>query len=247
MNEKTLKDYCDNVTRRQLLGFSGKALGAAALASLMGTKSFASPPAQEDRVGGVPGLPHFPAKAKRVIYMFMSGGPSHMDLFDYHPEMRDFHGEELPESIRQGQRLTTMSSGQKSFPCVAPMFKFAKHGKMQTWVSELLPHTQKIVDDITIVKSMHTEAINHDPAITFINTGRQQPGKPSMGAWLSYGLGSLNENLPTFVVMVSRGKGNLQALYSRLWGSGFLPSNHQGVKLRGGKVTGVIPAKSRWR
>ncbi len=237
MNEKALQDYCDHVTRRQLFGYSGKALGAAALTSLMGAKALAGGDAktEEKPIGGLPGVPHFPAKAKRVIYMFMSGGPSHMDLFDYHPEMREFHGEELPERIRQGQRLTKMTSEQKSFPCVAPMFKFEKHGEMQTWVSELLPHTQKIVDDISIVKSMHTEAINHDPAITFINTGRQQPGKPSMGAWLSYGLGSLNENLPTFVVMISRGGGNLQALYSRLWGSGFLPSKHQGVKLRGGK------------
>lgn len=231
-----VKEYCENVTRRQLFGFSGKALGAAALASLMGAKATAADPQDEKkRVGGLSGIPHFPAKAKRVIYMFMSGGPSHMDLYDYHPEMRKFHGEELPESIRNGQRLTTMTSKQKSFPCVAPMFKFEKYGKAQTWMSELLPHTQTIVDDISIVKSMHTEAINHDPAITFINTGSQLPGKPSMGSWLSYGLGSLNENLPTFVVMVSRGKGNLQALYSRLWGSGFLSSKHQGVKLRGGE------------
>ena len=240
MPEEPLKDYCDNVTRRQLFGFSGKALGAAALSALMGAQARAANPQdkaqdKEKRVGGLPGVPHFPAKAKRVIYMFMSGGPSHMDLYDYHPEMREFHGEELPESIRNGQRLTTMTSKQKSFPCVAPMFKFDKYGKAQTWMSELLPHTQTIVDDISIVKSMHTEAINHDPAITFINTGRQQPGKPSMGAWLSYGLGSLNENLPTFVVMISRGKGNLQALYSRLWGSGFLSSKYQGVKLRGGQ------------
>ena len=236
MNEKVIQDYCDNVTRRQLFGFSGKALGAAALSTLMGNHASAAGRRQEEeRVGGLPGVPHFPAKAKRVIYLFMSGGPSHIDMFDYHPKMREIHGSELPESIRNGQRLTTMTSGQKSFPCVAPMFKFAKYGKAQTWMSELIPHTQSIVDDISIVKSMHTEAINHDPAITFINTGRQQPGKPSMGAWLSYGLGSLNENLPTFVVMISRGKGNLQALYSRLWGSGFLPSKHQGVKLRGGE------------
>ena len=236
MNEKVIQDYCDNVTRRQLFGFSGKALGAAALSTLMGNHASAAGGRQEEeRVGGLPGVPHFPAKAKRVIYLFMSGGPSHIDMFDYHPKMREIHGSELPESIRNGQRLTTMTSGQKSFPCVAPMFKFAKYGKAQTWMSELIPHTQSIVDDISIVKSMHTEAINHDPAITFINTGRQQPGKPSMGAWLSYGLGSLNENLPTFVVMISRGKGNLQALYSRLWGSGFLPSKHQGVKLRGGE------------
>ncbi|MEM9943409.1 MAG: DUF1501 domain-containing protein [Planctomycetota bacterium] len=240
MTKKTIQDYFDNITRRQLFGFSGKALGSAALATLMGSQALAGnrAPQQEDvsnRIGGLEDVPHFPAKAKRVIYLFMSGGPSHIDLFNYHPMMREFHGKDLPESIRNGQRLTTMTSGQSSFPCVAPMFDFKKYGQAKTWISELLPHTQSIVDDISIVKSMHTEAINHDPAITFINTGRQQPGKPSMGAWLSYGLGSLNENLPTFVVMISRGRGNLQALYSRLWGSGFLPSQHQGVKLRGGE------------
>ncbi len=233
-----LSELRNNITRRQLLANSGRALGTAALCSLMpgglnaanmGTSS-AKP--SNDEMSGLLGLPHFAAKAKRVIYLFMSGGPSHIDLFDYKPEMRDFHGEELPESIRQGQRLTTMTSGQSSFPCVAPMFKFQKYGEHQTYVSELLPHTASIVDDISIVKSMHTEAINHDPAITFINTGRQQPGKPCMGSWISYGLGSMNQNLPTFVVMISRGRGNLQALYSRLWSSSFLPSRHQGVKLR---------------
>lgn len=235
-NQNPLETFRQNLTRRQLFGHSGKALGTAALTTLMAKKvSATSSPENDNVIGGLPGVPHFPAKVKRVIYLFMSGGPSHIDLFDYHPAMRKFHGEELPESIRQGQRLTTMTSGQKSFPCVAPMFKFKKHGKAQTWVSELLPHLTDVIDDITIVKSMHTEAINHDPAITFINTGRQQPGKPCMGAWLSYGLGSMNENLPTFVVMISRGKGNLQALYSRLWGSAFLPSKHQGVKLRGGE------------
>ncbi len=231
-----LEEFQQNYSRRQLLANSGKALGTAALATLMTHGATASASVPSGMVpGGLPGLPHFPAKAKRVIYLFMSGGPSHIDLFDYKPEMREFHGEELPESIRQGQRLTTMTSGQKSFPCVAPMFTFKKYGEHQTWVSELLPHTASIVDQITIVKSMHTEAINHDPAITFINTGRQQPGKPCMGSWISYGLGSMNENLPTFVVMISRGKGNLQALYSRLWSSAFLPSKHQGVKLRTGK------------
>lgn len=235
-NRNPLEEYRQQLTRRQLFGHSGKALGAAALTTLMGSDLLGATGHDSlTATGGLPGVPHFPAKVKRVIYLFMSGGPSHIDLFDYHPEMRKFHGEELPESIRNGQRLTTMTSGQKSFPCVAPMFDFKKYGKAQTWVSELLPNIASIVDEISIVKSMHTEAINHDPAITFINTGRQQPGKPCMGAWLSYGLGSMNENLPTFVVMISRGKGNLQALYSRLWGSAFLPSKHQGVKLRGGE------------
>ncbi|MDB4552377.1 DUF1501 domain-containing protein [bacterium] len=183
--------------------------------------------------GGLPSIPHFPGKAKRVIYMFMAGGPSHIDLFDYKPIQRKLHGTELPDSVRQDQRLTGMSSGQKSFPCVAPMFEFGQYGEHQTWVNkDLLPHTAGVVDKITIVKSLHTEAVNHDPAITFINTGAQQQGKPSMGAWLSYGMGSVNENMPGYVVMISRGRGQLQALYDRLWGSGFLPAKHQGVKLR---------------
>ncbi len=183
--------------------------------------------------GGLPSIPHFPGKAKRVIYMFMAGGPSHIDLFDYKPIQRKLHGTELPDSVRQDQRLTGMSSGQKSFPCVAPMFEFGQYGEHQTWVNkDLLPHTAGVVDKITIMKSLHTEAVNHDPAITFINTGAQQQGKPSMGAWLSYGMGSVNENMPGYVVMISRGRGQLQALYDRLWGSGFLPAKHQGVKLR---------------
>ena len=159
----------------------------------------------------------------RVIYLFMSGGPSHIDLLDYKPQLKEHHGQELPASIRMGQRVTGMTAG-KSFPCVAP-FKFAQHGQCGTWVSELLPHIGSIVDDIAIVKSLNTEAINHDPAITFIQTGSQQPGRPSLGAWLSYGLGSENQNLPAFVVMISQGSGNKtdQPLFSRLWGSG-LPS-----------------------
>jgi len=210
-----------STTRREFLLKSGNGLGAAALGSLLTTNSSAAS-----------SFPTYPAKAKRVIYLFFSGGPSHIDMYDYKPAMKQFHGTELPESIRNGQRLTGMTSGQKSFPCVAPMFEFQKHGQHGTYVSELLPHTAGIVDDITIIKSMNTEAINHDPAITFINTGVQQPGKPSMGAWLSYGLGSDNANMPAYVVMISRGRGQLQALYDRLWGSGFLPSRHQGVKLR---------------
>jgi hypothetical protein len=185
--------------------------------------------------GGGRTVPHFAPKAKRVIWMFMCGGPSHIDLVDYKPTLPGIHGQELPESVRQGQRLTTMTSGQSTFPCVAPMFDFQRYGEHGTWVSEILPNFARIVDKVTIVKSMYTEAINHDPAITYINTGTQQPGKPSMGAWLSYGLGSMNRDLPEYVVMISRGKGNQQALYARLWGSGFLPSRHQGVKFRAGK------------
>jgi hypothetical protein len=166
----------------------------------------------------------------------MSGGPSHIDLFDYKPRLRAHHGQELPASVRRGQRVTGMTAGQRSFPCVAPMFRFARHGASGTWLSELLPHTAGIVDDICLVKSVHTEAINHDPAITFINTGSQQPGRPSLGAWLSYGLGCETDRLPAFVVMVSQGSGNRtdQPIFSRLWGSGFLPSEHQGVRFRTG-------------
>lgn len=215
--------------RRNFLLSTGHGMGAAALSSLwnpqiIGTAGAAS---------GLPGFPNFAPKAKRAIYLFFPGGPSHIDTFDYKPALREIHGKELPDSVRQGQRITGMTSGQKSFPCVAPMFEFERFGKHGTWVNkDLLPHTASIVDDITIIRSVNTEAINHDPAITFINTGVQAPGKPSMGAWLSYGLGSENENMPSYVVMISRGRGQLQALYDRLWGSGFLPSKHQGVKLR---------------
>jgi hypothetical protein len=182
--------------------------------------------------GGIPGLPHFAPKAKRAIYLFFSGGPSHIDMYDYKPSLRKIHGTELPESIRNGQRLTGMTSGQKSFPCVAPMFKFHKYGDNGTYFSELLPNIGSIANEISLVKSMNTEAINHDPAITYINTGTQQLGRPSMGAWLSYGMGSMNENLPASVVMISKGRGQSQALYSRLWSSGFIPSKHQGVQFR---------------
>ncbi|MCB9882539.1 MAG: DUF1501 domain-containing protein [Planctomycetes bacterium] len=216
-----------DLTRRALFRRGSLGLGSFALATLLPDRARANTEGTT-RLN----LPHHRPKAKRVIYLFMAGGPSHIDLFDYKEDVRKIHGMELPESIRQGQRLTTMTSGQKSFPCVAPMFTFRRHGRHGTWVSELLPHTARIVDDITIIKSMHTEAINHDPAITFINTGSQQPGKASLGAWLSYGLGSENRDLPHYVVMISRGNGNLQALYARLWGSGFLPSKHQGVKFR---------------
>ena len=221
-------------TRRQFLLRTGNGIGAAALSTMLNPSLIGSAMGEGmQQYGGLPSIPHFPGKAKRVIYMFMAGGPSHIDLFDYKPIQRKLHGTELPDSVRQDQRLTGMSSGQKSFPCVAPMFEFGQYGEHQTWVNkDLLPHTAGIVDKITIMKSLHTEAVNHDPAITFINTGAQQQGKPSMGAWLSYGMGSVNENMPGYVVMISRGRGQLQALYDRLWGSGFLPAKHQGVKLR---------------
>ncbi|MHC4994443.1 MAG: DUF1501 domain-containing protein [Planctomycetota bacterium] len=224
-----------HVTRRHLLANASRSFGAAALGSLLAPNAaFAGPrrkPAPTP-TGGLPTLPHFAPKAKRAIYLFFSGGPSHIDTFDYKPALRKIHGTELPDSIRNGQRITGMTSKQSSFPCVAPMFDFKRYGQHGTYVSELLPHIASIVDDITIVKTVNTEAINHDPAITYINTGTQVLGRPSLGSWLSYGLGSPNQNLPAYVVMISKGKGNSQALYSRLWGSGALPAKHQGVKFR---------------
>ncbi len=220
------REYRLLMTRRQLFGRTAGGLGTAALASLLDPQLFAETAA-----------PHFSPKAKRVIYLFMSGGPSHIDLFDYKPKLKNYHGQELPASIRMGQRITGMTSGQTSFPCVAPMFEFKQHGHSGAWVSELLPNIATVADDIAIVKSLNTEAINHDPAITCIQTGHQQPGRPSLGAWLSYGLGNESKNLPTFIVMISQGSGNKtdQPLFSRLWGPGFLPSQHQGVRFRSGK------------
>ena len=223
------------MTRRHFFGRTATGIGVAALASLLNQDQVRADAPM--RHPGILRQTHFPAKAKRVIYLFMSGGPSHIDLLDYKPALRRHHGEELPASVRMGQRITGMTSGQRSFPCVAPMFTFHRHGKCGLWLSELLPHIGTIADDIAVVKSVHTEAINHDPAITYIQTGHQQPGRPSLGAWLSYGLGTENANLPAFVVMVSQGSGNRtdQPLFSRLWGSGFLPSEHQGVRFRAGQ------------
>ena len=230
-----IEEYSRQITRRQLLSRSRGCIGAAALASLLGRDALASNDRKSRSNPGLPELPHHRPTAKRVIYLFMAGGPSHIDMFDYKPALRKIHGTELPDSIRNGQRLTGMSSGQKSFPCVAPMFKFKRWGERGTWVNgELLPHTTSIVDDITIVRTMNTEAINHDPAMTYINTGTQQLGRPSMGSWLSYGLGSPNDDLPAYVTMISVGAKPGQALFARLWGSGFLPSKHQGVQFRGG-------------
>jgi len=227
-----LQEKLQHLNRRQWLSQLRGCVGLAALASLEGGVKSATAAADRLPAGT---LPHFPPRAKRVISLFMAGGPSHIDLFDYKPEMRKIHGIDLPESVRQGQRLTTMTSGQGAFKCVAPMFNFKRVGERGTWINpEVLPHTAKVVDDIAIIRSMHTEAINHDPAITYINTGRQQPGRPSFGSWISYGLGSENQNLPAYVVFVSVGAMPGQALYSRLWGSGFLPSRHQGVQFRGG-------------
>jgi hypothetical protein len=229
-------EWAQQVTRRHFFGRTSSGIGAAALASLLTRAGFADPTKPTATIGSLPALPHFAPKAKRVIYLFQSGGPSQLEMFDDKPFVREKHGSELPDSIRMGQRLTGMTSGQKSFPVIGSKYKFSQHGKCGMSVSELLPHTAKVVDEMCLIRSMHTEAINHDPAITFIQTGSQQPGRPSLGAWLSYGLGSEAENLPAFVVMISHGSGkdSNQGLLERLWGSGFLPSSHQGVKLRSG-------------
>ena len=222
------------INRRHFFGRSAAGIGAAALGSLLNPNLFSAFGAQPDAGQSILGNPHFAPKAKRVIYLFMAGGPAQMDLLDYKPTLEKLHQTELPASVRNGQRITGMTSGQSAFPVVKSMFKFAQHGKSGAWVSELLPHIAGIADDIAIVKTVNTEAINHDPAITFIQTGFQQPGRPCMGSWLSYGLGTENKNLPAFVVMISNGKESDQPLYTRLWGAGFLPSEYQGVQFRGG-------------
>jgi hypothetical protein len=222
------------MSRRHFFGRSTTGLGAAALASCLNPKLFANTPAAETQTfGAMPRLHHAP-KAKRVIWLFMADGPSQLDLWDYKPGLGEWFDKDLPESVRNGQRITTMTSGQTRFPIAPSLFKFAQHGQHGAWVSELLPHMAGVVDDIAIVKSMQTDAINHDPAITFIQTGSEIPGRPSLGAWLSYGIGSPNQDLPAYVVLISRiaNGSSTQALFSRLWGSGFLPTKHQGVSLR---------------
>ena len=223
------------VTRRHFFARTVAGLGGIALSSVLHGQEDAhvSQPTPHRHNGVLHDL-HFPAKAKCIIYLFQSGAPSQLDLFDYKPLLNEKNGEQLPDEIRRGQRLTGMSAGQSSIPLAGSKFKFARHGECGAWVSELMPHTAKIVDELCFVKSMYTEAINHDPAITFFQTGSQIAGRPSMGAWLSYGLGTMNENLPSFVVLASAGQGG-QPLYPRLWGSGFLDSRYQGIRFRSGK------------
>ena len=208
-------------TRRQFLGRAATGIGTAALASLLNSESLAN-------------STHFVPRAKRIIYLFMHGGPSQMDLFDHKPVLTKWRGTQLPDSVRMGQRLTGMTANQTSLPIAPSVFKFAQHGESGAWVSQLLPHLSRSVNDLCFIKSMHTEAINHDPAVTYLQTGHQQPGRPSMGSWLSYGLGSENQDLPGFVVLLSRGSAARpdDPLHARLWGSAFLPSNHQGVSFR---------------
>lgn len=230
--------HCDhqneNYSRRDFLTKTSLGLGALAFGGLFNPFNASASTPTFTGTGGILQQPHFPPKVKRVIYLFQSGAPSQIDLFDNKPLLREMNGQDLPESIRGNQRLTGMSSGQASLPLAGSHFDFKQHGQSGAWVSELMPYTAQIADELCFVKSMYTEAINHDPAITFLQTGSQFPGRPSMGAWLSYGLGTENENLPSFVVLVTKNKTG-QPLYSRLWGNGFLPAEHQGVQFRAGK------------
>jgi hypothetical protein len=219
-------------TRRDFLTRSGLGLGGAALMHLLNASASAAP-AKPNPFSGVLDKPHHPPRAKRIIYLFMSGGPSQLDLFDHKPKLNELNGQDLPESVRMGQRVTGMTAHQATLPMAGSIFKFAQHGQSGATASELLPWTAKVADDLCLVKSLHTEHINHDPAITFCQTGHHLAGRPSMGSWLSYGLGSANENLPAFVVLISKDRID-QPLYARLWGNGFLPSTHQGVQFRSG-------------
>lgn len=234
MSEEIDKLNC-NMNRRHFLSKTSMGLGAAALASLFSPKTLFGD--RSDGLDGVLDAPHVIPKAKRIIYLFQSGGPSQQDMFDYKPKLRELHGSDLPPSVRGDQRLTGMTANQDGFPLAGSHYNFERYGDSGIYVSELMPHTAEVVDELCFVKSVYTDAINHDPAITFIQTGSQQAGRPSMGSWVSYGLGSDNENLPAFSVLISRGSGRPfdQPLYSRLWGNGFLPSLHQGVQFRSGK------------
>ena len=228
-----LFEYGLNFNRRRFLSKASLGLGSLALGSLLVPGLFGGDQSQDDEF--VPGIPHFAPKAKRVIYLFQNGAPSQLELFDYKPKLREMVGQELPASIRGGQRLTGMTANQSSFPLAGSFVDFKQYGESRAWISDLFPYTSKIVDDICIVKSMYTEAINHDPALTFLQTGAQQGNRPSMGSWLSYGLGSENKNLPAFTVLLSRGIGNGQGVYTKLWSNGFLDSIHQGVQFSTGE------------
>ena len=233
----------NNLDRRNFLIKTSLGLGALSTGSLLGINQLfgnTSKPLTENNTASfeeemLRAIPHFAPKAKRIVYLFMAGGPSQFETFDYKPGLVDMMGKPLPDSVRKGQRLTGMSANQSILPVAPSAFKFNQYGKNKTWISELLPHTAEVVDDLCIVKSVYSEAINHDPAITFFQTGSQLPGRPSIGSWLSYGLGSDNNNLPSFIVLVSKNASKDQPLYARLWGNGFLPSKYQGVQFRAGK------------
>jgi len=230
--EKDFLEHGLNFNRRRFLSRLSLGIGSVAFGSLLIPDLFTGGNDESDLPAGIP---DFAPKAKRVIYLFQNGAPSQLESFDYKPKLREMMGQELPESIRAGQRLTGMTANQASFPLVGSYYDFKQYGESRAWVSDLFPYTAKVVDDICIIKSMHTEAINHDPALTFFQTGAQQGNRPSMGAWLSYGLGSENKNLPAFTVLLSRGKGNGQGVYSKLWTNGFLDSVHQGVRFTSGE------------
>lgn len=234
MHDPEFLHQLPRITRRHFFGRTAAGLGGVALGSILNSAS-ASASGASSITGPLEGL-HFPPRIKRIIYLFQSGGPSQQDLFDYKPLLNKMNGEQLPESVRSGQRLTGMSAQQSSIPLAGSIFKFQQHGQSGAWLSDLLPYHREIVDDVCFVKSMFTEAINHDPAITFFQTGSQIAGRPSFGSWLSYGLGTMNDDLPSFIVLVSAGQGKGdQPLYARLWGSGFLDSKFQGVQFRPGK------------
>ena len=242
LNTPEFNDLHRKLDRRNFLLKTSLGLGALAAGSLFYSKTFStnfSPPNDENTTDiqdeMLKALPHFAPKAKRIVYLFMSGGPSQFETFDYKPGLVKLAGQALPASVRNGQRLTGMSSGQSILPIAPSIYKFQQYGQTATWVSDLMPFTAEVVDELCLVKSVYTEAINHDPAITFFQTGNQLPGRPSIGSWISYGLGSDNENLPTFIVLVSKNASKDQPLYARLWGNGFLPSRHQGVQFRSGK------------
>ncbi|MGV3557856.1 DUF1501 domain-containing protein, partial [Larkinella arboricola] len=232
--EKELLDHLLTFNRRRFFSKLSLGLGSAALGSLLIPDLF-DKRSDSDDPDFIPGIPHFAPKAKRVIYLFQNGAPSQLETFDYKPKLRELFGKDLPPSVRGGQRLTGFTATQASLPMAGSFVDFKQYGQSRAWVSDLFPHIAKIVDDLCIVKSMHTEAINHDPAITFFQTGAQQGNRPSMGAWLSYGLGNENKNLPNFTVLISRGKGNSQGVYSKLWSNGFLDSIHQGVQFSKGE------------
>lgn len=231
MNKEFLEHNL-GINRRKFLSKLSLGVGSVALGSLLIPDLFGSKSEEEMLITG---LPQFAPKAKRIIYLFQNGAPSQLDLFDYKPKLQEMFGQDLPASIRMGQRLTGMTADQKKFPLAGTLFKFDQYGESRAWMSELLPHTSKIVDDLCMIKSMYTEAINHDPALTFFQTGAQVGNRPSMGSWMSYGLGSENKNLPAFCVLLSKGKGNGQGVYSKLWSNGFLDSVHQGVQFSSGE------------
>ena len=230
--DKEILEHSLNFNRRKFLSKLSLGIGSVALGSLLIPDLFSNSSQEEMLMAG---LPHFAPKAKRIIYLFQNGAPSQLDLFDYKPKLQEMFGQDLPASIRMGQRLTGMTADQVKFPLAGTVFNFKQHGKAGAWFSELLPNTASIADDLCVIKTLYTEAINHDPALTFFQTGAQVGNRPSMGSWLSYGLGSENKNLPAFCVLLSKGKGNGQGVYSKLWTNGFLDSIHQGVQFSSGE------------